>query len=186
MARLIQPLKDTQCASAKPKEREYTLQDGNGLYLRIRESGAKTWMYRYLNKRNNERVKITLGSYPALTLAKARLQRGEFESMLANGLDPKEQLAILKAKIDNAHTLVNVTNEWLDAYARKKPLSDESKHKRLRKFENHLFNKFHDNLIDEVKLSDLKGALNKIYELSPDNAQRIRADLISIFSYAVP
>ncbi len=185
MARLIQPLKDTQCSSAKPREKEYTLQDGNGLYLRVRESGAKTWIYRYLNKKNNKRVKITLGSYPALTLAKARLKRFELESMLAEGLDPIEQLVINEAKRTNAHTLVNVTNGWLDAYAVKKPLSDESKHKRLRKFENHLFSKFNNIPIDQVKLRDLKDALNKIYESSPDNAQRIRADLILIFSYVV-
>lgn len=185
MARSIQPLKDTQCSSAKPREKEYTLQDGNGLYLRIRESGAKTWMYRYLNKKNNNRVKITLGSYPALTLAKARLKRSELESMLVDGLDPIEQLAINEAKRTNAHTLVNVTNGWLEAYAVKKPLSDESKHKRLRKFENHLFSKLNDISIDQVKLRDLKDALNEIYVASPDNAQRIRADLILIFSYAV-
>lgn len=130
-------------------------------------------------------MKITLGSYPALTLAKARLKRGELESMLVEGLDPIEQLAINEAKRTNAYTLVNVTNEWLDVYAVKKPLSDESKHKRLRKFENHLFSKLNDISIDQVKLRDLKDALNEIYVASPDNAQRIRADLILIFSYAV-
>jgi integrase len=39
--------------------------------------------------------------------------------------------------------------------------------------------------IADIRPKDLRLALNQIYEKSADNAQRIRADLVLIFSYAV-
>jgi hypothetical protein len=37
---------DTQVRAAAPRDTEYFLRDGDGLYLRIRPTG-KTWTYRY-------------------------------------------------------------------------------------------------------------------------------------------
>jgi hypothetical protein len=38
--RTVKPLTDTQIKNAKPKVKEYNLADGQGLYLRIKPSGA--------------------------------------------------------------------------------------------------------------------------------------------------
>ncbi|MEQ1067701.1 integrase arm-type DNA-binding domain-containing protein [Acinetobacter sp. XH1741] len=185
MAKQVRPLTDTRCASLRPKDQEYLESDGSGLCLRVRSTGAKTWIFRYTSRVNGKREKITLGAYPALSLAKAREKRHEFLTMLAEGSDPKEQLSILLAKKNNVNTLENVVRVWLDAYAVRKPLSEDTKSKQLRKFENHLFPKFKDKTIEQITLRDLKDALNVIYDHSPDNAQRIRASLIQVYSYAV-
>jgi len=47
MARTTRPLSDTEIKQAKPKEKEYNLADGNGLYLRIKPSGTKIWIFNY-------------------------------------------------------------------------------------------------------------------------------------------
>nr|WP_312825099.1 integrase arm-type DNA-binding domain-containing protein [Acinetobacter oleivorans] len=185
MAKQVRPLTDTRCASLKPKDQEYLESDGSGLCLRVRSTGAKSWIFRYTSRVNGKREKITLGAYPALSLAKAREKRYELLTMLAEGLDPKEQLSILLAKKNNTNTLENVMRAWLDSYAARKPLSEDTKNKQLRKFENHLFPKFKSKTIEQITLRDLKDALNVIYDHSPDNAQRIRASLIQVFSYAV-
>lgn len=184
MAKIVKGLSDTACQSAKAKDKDYPLFDGQGLRLLVRTSGTKTWQYKYKNKATMSTSTIKMGTYPALSLKKARDMRAEFEAMQADGLDPKEQMALKTAKANNAHSLENVTRAWLDAYAKKKPLDEHTKHKRLRKFENHLFPKFKNKAIDQITLRQLKDALNKIYEHSPDNAQRIRADLSLIFAYA--
>ena len=184
MAKLTTPLTPTQIDAAKPKDIDYSLFDGNGLILLVRKSGTKTWRYKYKNSLGTQII-LTLGKYPALKLQQARVLRTEFESMLAIGEDPKEQLALKRAKANNANSLESIARKWLDDYAARKPLSEESKHKRLRKFENHLFPKFINKAIDQIGLNELRGALNTIYINSHDHAQRIRADLISIFSYAV-
>ena len=41
------PLTDTECRTAKPKEKPYKLTDGNGLYLEVKPNGVKAWRYRF-------------------------------------------------------------------------------------------------------------------------------------------
>lgn len=184
MAKTVKPLTDTQILAAKPKDARYTLQDGNGLMLYVYPTGIKSWVYRYKDL-TKKLIVLTLGQYPALSLANARKQKLEYETIRAEGKDPKEQHNIQKAKLNDSHTLENITRKWLNAYAEKKSLDKNTKHKRLRKFENHLFPRFQGKAIEQIKLRDLKNALNLIYCNSPDNAQRIRADLIQIFGFAV-
>ena len=40
-------LTDTKIRTAKAEAKPYSLQDGSGLYLEVRPSGAKYWRYRY-------------------------------------------------------------------------------------------------------------------------------------------
>ncbi len=42
MAR-VKPLTYTNIKTAKPKEKEYKLSDGDGLYLHIMPNGSKLW-----------------------------------------------------------------------------------------------------------------------------------------------
>ncbi|MBD3842454.1 MAG: integrase arm-type DNA-binding domain-containing protein [Campylobacterales bacterium] len=185
MPKLIKPLTDPQCQSAKAKAKAYDLLDGCNLNLRIYPSGTKSWRWKYKrNKGEKYESPITFGSYPALSLKEARLKRMEYEKMLINGLDPKEEIIKQQVKCINSHTLENITKLWLDSYASKKPLCEEYKAKRLKRFENHLFPKFKNKAIEHIKLAELKDVINEIYEKSADNAQRMRSDLILIYSYA--
>ncbi|MBA0189455.1 integrase [Pectobacterium odoriferum] len=47
MARITTPLSNTEIKAAKPAEKEYTLQDGDGLYLLVKSSGSKIWRFNY-------------------------------------------------------------------------------------------------------------------------------------------
>lgn len=47
MARIVKPLSPTEIKNAKPKEKEYTLSDGEGLLLLILPSGSKSWRFNY-------------------------------------------------------------------------------------------------------------------------------------------
>lgn len=187
MAKITKPLTDSECQSAKAKDKNYELLDGNNLNLRIYPSGTKSWRWKYKkNKGKRYETPITLGNYPALSLKEARKKREEYEKLLANGLDPKDEIAKQQIKATNALSLENVTKKWLDFYAQgNKPLSSGTIQKRLRKFENHLFPNFKNISIDRVTLRDLRDTLNEIYKKSPDTSQRIRDDLIKIFSFAV-
>lgn len=52
MARLTTPLTAKEIQSAKPREKEYKLFDGGGLYLAVTPKGGKWWRlkYRFNNK----------------------------------------------------------------------------------------------------------------------------------------
>jgi len=184
MARTIKPLTASQVEKAKPIAKEYNLFDGDGLYLVIRPSGTKTWMLRI--KDNFGKVhKLKLGTFPEITLAFARERRVEYKRAVAEGKELDEVLGRGEHTSRAANSLEVISRAWLEQYAKRKPLEEHIKHKRIRKLENHLFPMLGSSCIDEIRPKDLRLVLNHIYEKSADNAQRIRADLVLIFSYAV-
>lgn len=61
MPKLVTGLKDIDIKSAKSKDKDYKLCDGNGLYLLIRKSGSKVWQYHY--QLNSKRSIYTIGRY---------------------------------------------------------------------------------------------------------------------------
>ncbi len=48
MPRTTKPLTNTEVERSKPKEKEYSLSDGNGLTLRIKPNGSKPWLFNYI------------------------------------------------------------------------------------------------------------------------------------------
>jgi integrase len=67
--------------SAKPREREYKLTDGAGLYLLVKPNGRKLWRlnYAYLGKQRT----LSFGAWPDVGLADARERRDEARAMLS-------------------------------------------------------------------------------------------------------
>nr|WP_310616597.1 integrase domain-containing protein [Pantoea cypripedii] len=91
MARITRPLTNNEILKAKPQEKDFTLHDGDGLFLLIKTSGKKLWRFRYQRPRSSSRTNLSLGSYPALTLAAARQMRDQYLSLLVQGIDPQKQ-----------------------------------------------------------------------------------------------
>ena len=183
MAKITKPLTARQVERAKPTDKEYSLFDGDGLYLVVRPSGARTWMLR-LRDDFGKTHKVKLGTFPELPLALVREKSAEYRRSIALGQEIDEVLGRGEhAKAVNS--LEAVARAWLEQYAKRKPLEEHTKHKRIRKLENHLFPMLGSRNIEDIRPKDLRLVLNYIYEKSADNAQRIRADLILIFSYAV-
>lgn len=47
MARISKPITDTEVRQAKARDKQYTLSDGMGLFLRVRPNSTKNWMFDY-------------------------------------------------------------------------------------------------------------------------------------------
>jgi hypothetical protein len=80
-------LNELQIKAAQPRDKEYLLADGDGLYVRVRPSG-KVWLYRY--KQAGKPVKLSFGSYPAVSLAAARKKARAEAEKRASGIDPQK------------------------------------------------------------------------------------------------
>lgn len=63
-------LTDVTVRNSKPNEKDQRINDGSGLYLLIKPNGAKWWRFDYTI--NSKRKTLSLGIYPATTLANAR------------------------------------------------------------------------------------------------------------------
>lgn len=95
MARITRPLTNNEILKAKPREKDFTLHDGDGLFLLVKTSSKKLWRFRYQRPNSTSRTNLSLGAYPALTLAAARQIRDQHLSLLAQGIDPQQQQEIV-------------------------------------------------------------------------------------------
>ena len=55
---------------AAPRDKEYKLHDGEGLFLRVRSSGAKSWLFSYSLPGDKRLVRMTIGTPKELSLLK--------------------------------------------------------------------------------------------------------------------
>lgn len=72
MGRITRPLTNKEILKAKPREKDFTLHDGDGLFLLVKTSGKKLWRFRYQQPSSGSRTNLSLGSYPTLALAAVR------------------------------------------------------------------------------------------------------------------
>jgi Arm DNA-binding domain len=72
--------------TAKPRDKLYKLSNQNGLYLEVSTAGGKSFRlkYRFAGKEN----RLTIGTYPEITLAEAREKALAARKLLTNGVDP--------------------------------------------------------------------------------------------------
>lgn len=74
--------------------------DGDGLYLVVSRSGARSWIYRY--RHNGGRREIGLGSLLDVSLADARLKRDAAKVTVAAGGDPAARRQIASEPVPSA------------------------------------------------------------------------------------
>lgn len=101
-----------QVETAKPKEKDYKLSDERGLFLLVKTSGGRYWRMKY--RIAGKEKKLSIGVYPEVTLADARLKRDEARKVIAEGGDPseKKQLEKLARKISVENTFRALAMEW--------------------------------------------------------------------------
>ena len=88
------PLSDTAIRNAKPTNANYKIPDERGMYLFVLKTGGKSFRldYRHLGKR----FTLTLGTYPDVSLLKAREARESARKILADGINPSEERKAVK------------------------------------------------------------------------------------------
>ncbi len=79
-------LTDTKLRNLKPQPKPYPVADGGGLFVEVMPGGTKAWRLRY--RLADKQEKVTLGTYPAWTLADARQWRDAAKNLAKRGLSP--------------------------------------------------------------------------------------------------
>ena len=114
-------LTDTAIRGLKPKERAFQVADGGGLVLEVMPGGGKVWRLRYRVRGKAE--KVTIGPYPAISLAKARLRRAEAKVKIVEGGSPardKQTQKRAEREADLADDSVgSFARHWLTEFAEK-------------------------------------------------------------------
>ncbi len=150
MAKTTTPLTNTQVEKAKPRDKDYNLFDGEGLTLRIKPSGIKSWLFNYYHPVTKKRKNQTLGQYPAISLANARKKRSEAKDLLAQDVDPIEARneKQSQASLAASHTLLVVSTAWFEL--KKTSIAKSTAVSVWRALENHVFPELGHMPIDKI------------------------------------
>src|SRR3546814_17326772 len=99
--------------TVQPADKEYMLPDGDRLYLRVQPRGSKSWLFLYYDI-GGRRAKLTLGAYPAMSLAAARTAAEQQRLLLQQGSHPrqKKREARQAAQRHALATFKKVDSEW--------------------------------------------------------------------------
>lgn len=162
MAKITKPLTNTEVKQAKPKDKEYNLSDGDGLQLRVKPNGSKLWLFNYQKPITKKRANLSLGKYPALSLADARKLREDARSLLANEIDPKEEKDKQQRKrlLAINSTLRVVFEQWFAI--KKTKIAEVTAVSLQRNFENHLFPKLSHKPIDQINAPETIAVLKPL------------------------
>ncbi|MBP3730034.1 MAG: tyrosine-type recombinase/integrase [Mailhella sp.] len=105
------PLTDAKIKAAKATGKEYKLPDSEGLYLYVTAIGSKVWRARI--RADGKDTTVTLGKYPAMRLAEARLARNEIARKIAAG----EEIDSPRKRKRQGQTFRTVAEEWIAKHA---------------------------------------------------------------------
>ncbi|WP_260291429.1 tyrosine-type recombinase/integrase [Proteus vulgaris] len=178
------PLTDIQIRKANPKEKPYTLNDGNGLSLLVEPNGSKGWRFRY--RFAGKPKMISLGVYGQVTLAEARKKRDEAKKQLAENINPSDARKSEKIALRYAteNTFYAVAMEWHSSKC--STWSDGYANEILRCFENDIFPYIGKRPIDQIAPLELLAVLQKIEKRGAlEQANKIRRRCGEVFRYAV-
>ncbi|WP_116186195.1 integrase domain-containing protein [Pectobacterium aquaticum] len=162
MARLTKPLTDTEIKTAKPKEVDYTLHDGEGLQVLIKTNGKKVWQYRYFRPFTQKRAKLTFGPYPEITLADARQRRREARTLLTKDIDPYEhQHSLRKQALEaKSNPFKIVAEQWLQL--KKSSITADYASDIWRSLEKDIFPAIGEMSITDIKARTLVQAIQPV------------------------
>lgn len=180
MARLT----DTRIRNARAKDKHYKLSDEKGLYLLVTPTGAKYWRlkYRFATK---EKL-LSLGVYPAVSLAAAREARDQARTQLRAGQDPS---AVRKAVRRHqrrrlANSFEALGREWLEDSTGAWSVSHAAAQRQ--RLERELFPVLGPQPIEEITAADV---LDVIRAIEKRGALEIASKTLTaagqVFRYAV-
>lgn len=156
-----------------------------GLYLRIKESGARSWALRIvIGKRRRE---VGLGGYPTVSLEKAREYARFARDQVRRGIDPiaarRETRDALHAADAMRITFKQAAQKFLKAK------TSEFKNKKHAAqwgatLETYAFPTIGALPVDQIELAHVVSVVEPIWKTKTETASRLRGRIEAVLSYA--
>lgn len=147
-----------------------------GFFLRISQDGKKSFGVMYRKSGRLRRMK--LGTYPLMTLGKARKEASRVLRNAELGLDPATE----KQNDRHAQTFEQLAREYLERHAKTKKKSWAEDERVINK---DLVPAFGNYLAKEITRQNVRTFLERKSTTAPIMANRIRALLRKIFNWAI-
>ncbi|ENC83705.1 phage integrase family protein [Escherichia coli P0299917.7] len=168
---------DRQIASLVPPEGKNRIvvsvksKAGAGLYIESRSgSQTKSWLYRpYLN---GKQIKITLGAYPAMTLAQAREAHAEAIELVKQGIDPRYVRKTEKTNNEQMPIFSELWENWLSFRETRKPIGARTLADYKGTYRRHLEQGLGSVRVCDLSRSYLFAHLSKVRQSSAEGVRK--------------
>ena len=175
-------LTDTFIRNHRTPEKRLEIYDSkiDGLAIRITPTGKKSFVFRYYYNGQNKR--ITIGSFPAVNLAKARDEASDLTYDVRHGIDPLAERA--KAR-QSPVSFSELASDYSKRHLPKLRKRSSDEYQRI--IDQELLPNFKNIPASELSRGQIIRVLDSIAvdRKSPTFANRVRATLSSIYSYGV-
>lgn len=152
--------------------------DGSGLYLRVKPSGAKSWVLRvqHLGKRED----IGLGGYPAdLSLAEARESAARLRKLARQGVDARADRDKGKVRIPTFAEAVIEAHTALS-----KGWSERTAAAFLSSLTAHAVPRIGSTRVDFIQSDQVISVLSPLWTTKPAMAKKLRVRIMQVLQYA--
>lgn len=168
--------------NAKPQTKAYKLTDERGMYLLVQPNGSRWWRVDYRRPGSGKRNTLSLGTYPDVSLKRAREKREEARKLLADGIDPGAKRQAERTA--NPDTFEAIAREWLAQTEAKRVATTNATIKE--RMEADLLPYIGLRPINDIKAPELLAALRRVEARgSLIVAKRLRQIAGQVFRYAV-
>lgn len=176
-------LTDVQIKKAKGAEKPYKMSDAGGLFLLVSPTGNRSWRMKY--RFGGKEKLLTFGSYPDVTLVKARENRETAKATLRDGRDPaveKKQAAAART-LGSSNTFEACARAWWEL--NRPRWSEVHAQNVIDSMEADLFPAIGALPVKDVTEALLLDALRKVEKRGAiETAHRLRQRASGVFAYA--
>ena len=182
MPKQADPLTPSAVANAKPKADPYRMPDGRGMFLLVQPNGSRWWRFKYRRPDTHKENLLSLGTFPDVSLRKARERRDEARRLLADGIDPGDKRKAEQAA--GAETFEAIAREWFAKYAPNWAPGHSSKI--IRRLELDVFPWIGGKPIASVTAPDVLAVLRRIESRGViETAYRAKTNIGQVMRYAI-
>lgn len=183
VGKTITLLTDLEVKNAEIKESAYKLKDMPGLHLQVNPSGSKIWRLRYRNPKTTKETMYTIGTFPQVKCAAARLAAEEAKAQVRQGVDPNTQKQRERLR-GSGKTFKEVALEWHENQLERWRASNAEQI--MRSLELDVFPHLGDQAIAELEAPEVVAVLRKVESRgSLSQAEKVRQRVNAVFRFAV-
>jgi len=150
--------------------------DGGGLFLKVRKSGSKAWVFKY--KKKGKVTELGLGAVHTISLAEVRGVAREMRKRVDSGL-PAIETVKKEDEVPSFLEVVNLVLETKDSLW----TNDKTRvqwHMTLKKYAKPL----HHHKINEITTPDVLRVLKPLWLSKNETASRLRGRIEAVMDYA--
>ncbi|MCH8238781.1 MAG: integrase arm-type DNA-binding domain-containing protein [Proteobacteria bacterium] len=159
--------------------------DGNGLWLQVKPSGSRSWLFRYM--RNGKARHMGLGPLRDVSLADARAKAADCRKVLLDDRDPLDERRAARTEAQLADARAMTFRQCAEAYmAAHEATWKNAKHRQQWRstLATYAHTKFGNLPVAGIDTALVMAVLEPIWTAKPETASRLRGRIEVILNWA--